>query len=120
MTGMSPGHPRMRAKASLRYHLMFIPAICFCLAAGWFELTRARSGREVAWVYVVEWPLFGVVFGYMWWHAVTEQDTRRPSPPRADHQRDIPEDDPGLRAWRAYLSELEQEDEGTDSAPGSG
>ena len=31
-----------------------------CLAAGWFELTRALGGREVAWVYAFEWPMYAV------------------------------------------------------------
>jgi hypothetical protein len=119
---MNPGQPTpipVWSRAALRYHLTFLPAICFCFAAGWFELTRARGGRTIAWVYVVEWPLFGIMFAWMWWHVLTDGGTRRPSPPQADHDRDIPEDDPGLRAWQAYLGELEH-DANTDRAPGSG
>ena len=41
-----------------------------------------------------------------------------PSPPSPARDRDIPEDDPGLRAWRAYLAE--HEGDNTDRAPGSG
>lgn len=104
----------------VRYHLMFAPAVCVCLAAGWFELTRAEGGREIAWVYAVEWPLFAVVLVFMWWHTVTDRGTRRPSPPLAEGDRDIADDDPGLRAWRAYLVELGHDDAKTDRAPGSG
>jgi hypothetical protein len=107
-------------REALRYHLAFGPAICFCFAAGWFELTRAQSGHFIAWVYVGEWPLFGIVLCFMWWRVVTEGDNRRPSPPRPRSNRDIPDDDPGLQAWRAYLDELGHDDTSTDRAPGSG
>lgn len=112
---------RVWSRENLRYHLMFAPAICFCLAAGWFELTRALHGHEIAWVYTFEWPLFGVLFAWMWWRVVTDRDTRRPSP-RSAHaaNRDIADDDPGLQAWRAYLAELGHDEETTDRAPGAG
>ncbi|MFZ2014388.1 MAG: hypothetical protein WAV00_11240 [Nocardioides sp.] len=106
------------SRPALRYHLAFFPAIAFCFAAGWFELTRAREGHTIAWVYVFEWPVFGVLFAWMWWHIVTGRDTRRPSPPSPASDRDIPEDDPGLQAWRAYLAE--HEGDNTERAPGSG
>lgn len=112
--------PRIWSQAMLRYHVLFVPPVCFCLLAGWFELTRALGGREVAWVYVVEWPLFGVLLGWMWWRVVTDRDVRRPSPPRGPSDRDIPEDDPGLRAWQDYLDGLAHDDASTDRAPGSG
>lgn len=106
--------------STLRYHLAFLPAVCVCLLAGWFELTRARGGREIAWVYAVEWPLFAVVLIFMWRRVVTDGETRRPSPPRPPGDGDIPHDDPGLRAWQAYLDALEHDDASTDTAPGSG
>jgi hypothetical protein len=115
------GEPmRPWSRRALRYHLAFAPAICFCLAAGWFELHRAREGRTIAWVYAVEWPVFGVVFGFMWWHIINGRETRRPAPPPSDRAREIPDDDPGLVAWRAYLAELGHDDTSTDRAPGSG
>jgi len=109
-----------RPRRALRYHLLFLPAVAFCLAAGWFELSRARGGHTIAWVYVFEWPLFGVLLGWMWWRVVTERDNRRPSPPRPSEHRDIADDDPGLQAWRAYLDELGHDENCTDRAPGSG
>lgn len=112
--------PKILTRQNLRYHALFLPVVCFCLAAGRFELTRARHGHTIAWVYVLEWPLFGVLFGWMWWRLVTERDVRRPSPPRAPGDRDIPEDDPGLRAWRDYLDALGHDGAGTDRAPGAG
>ena len=40
-----------------RLHLTLAIALPCCLAAGWFELTRALNGRAIAWVYAGEWPL---------------------------------------------------------------
>jgi hypothetical protein len=88
-----------------------------CLAAGWFELTRAMGGREVAWVYTFEWPFYAVAGSYMWWKiwhrnpqayagaaaSVSghgEQDAVRQAPER-------PDDDPELAAWQRYLANLE-------------
>jgi hypothetical protein len=89
-----------------------------CLAAGWFELTRALAGREVAWVYVFEWPLYGLVGTYMWWR-IWRPGTRadRPStrPQSRDRSRlvDRPAErvaeadvDQGLEAWQDYLARL--------------
>lgn len=112
--------PRVWTRSNLRYHAVFLPAVCFCFAAGWFEFTRARGGREIAWVYVVEWPLYGVLLAYMWWRVVTDRDVGRPSPPRGPSDGDISDDDPGLQAWRAYLAELGHDGASTDRAPGSG
>jgi hypothetical protein len=91
------------------------------LAAGWFELGRARGGREIAWVYTFEWPAFAALFAFMWWHLMTERPVRRPAPPRPGGEKgSIPDDDPGLLAWRRYLDELGHEETNTDRAPGSG
>ncbi len=108
------------ARTAVRHHVLFLSAVCFCLAAGCFELARARHGRQIAWVYAVEWPLFAVCLGYMWWHVVSGRATRRPSPPKPHGERDIPDEDPGLQAWRGYLDALEHDDDSTDRAPGSG
>jgi hypothetical protein len=107
----------------LLVHLPFLLAVCFCFAAGWFELTRARSGHTIAWVYTFEWPLFGALFAWMSWRVATDRTGRRPGPPGTrprSRGTDIPEDDPGLRAWRAYLDEGAQTVTDTDRAPGSG
>jgi hypothetical protein len=117
VTGRGPS--RRWTWESLRYAVLFVPAICLCLAAGWFELGRARSGRVIAWVYVGEWPLYGVLLAYMWWRIVTDRPTRRPSPPEGRGGQSIPDDDPGLQAWRAYLEDVGH-DASTDRAPGSG
>ncbi|MDQ6934080.1 MAG: hypothetical protein M3130_02090 [Actinomycetota bacterium] len=118
-TGREPVRPW--SVSALRYHVPFLLAVCFCFAAGWFELTRARAGHTIAWVYAFEWPLFGVLFAGMWWRIMAARDVRRPSPPGSGRAgRDIAEDDPGLKAWRDYLDDVGHDDTVTDEAPGSG
>lgn len=119
-SGRPAPRPTFWARQNLRYHAAFWPAIGFCLAAGWFELTRALRGHTIAWVYTFEWPLFAVLVAWMWWHVVTGRDVRRPSPPPRTGRGDIPADDPGLLAWRDYLDGLGHDGASTDRAPGSG
>jgi hypothetical protein len=103
----SASRGRRRRSSVIRLHLPFLIAVAGCLYAGWFELTRARAGREVAWVYAIEWPLFAILGTYVWWHLL------RDTPPRPT-LRDDPsaEDrsDPGLVAWQEYLAELHAAD----------
>jgi hypothetical protein len=91
----------------VRLHIPFLLAVTGCLYAGWFELTRARAGREVAWVYAVEWPLFAILGTYIWWRLLHDRP-RRPVVP--DDPRAIDRLDPGLVAWQEYLADLQAAD----------
>jgi hypothetical protein len=106
------------SRRAIALHVVVLLAFSFCWAAGWFELTRARAGHTIAWVYTFEWPFYAIALLYMWFRAVTERPTRAPAPWR--RSTDIPDDDPGLQAWRGYLAELGHDDTTTDRAPGSG
>jgi hypothetical protein len=102
---------------SVRKYLPLFLGLPGCLAAGWFELTRALGGREIAWIYTFEWPLYAVVGTYMWWQiwhrepaarsardsAVGRRHGRRIARPVSDRL----DDDPGLAAWQQYLANLE-------------
>jgi len=103
-------HGPGRWSAVVRLHIPFVIAVAGCLSAGWFELTRARAGREVAWVYAVEWPLFAIVGTYIWWRMLHESPAvpRRPAIP--DDPRAIDQLDPGLVAWQEYLAQLHAAD----------
>jgi len=46
-----------------------------CLAAGWFELTRALAGNELSWVYVFEWPFFAAFACRLWWRLLHEEES---------------------------------------------
>jgi hypothetical protein len=70
-------------------------------------LTRAQTGREVAWVYAVEWPLFAIFGTGVWWRLLHDSPPRRvvpDDPPATD------EPDPGLAAWQQYLAKLQAAD----------
>jgi len=48
----------------LKWLLVFIP-ICFVM--GFLELSRAFDGNRRSWLYVFEWPFFGLFIYYMYW-----------------------------------------------------
>lgn len=100
--------------AALRYHVPLLIGIVVCVAAGWFELSRAREGHTVAWVYAVEWPGFAVTGIVIWWRILTGRDGTRPGAPTlGSSEHDPSPDDPGLVAWRQYLSEVEANERAT-------
>lgn len=116
--------PRLSG-SNIRLHGGVLVGICVCLAAGWFELTRARGGREVAWVYVVEWPMFAVFGVYIWWRLWHEQRSAAGPPdwsraadeagvthtvPSDREEADPTRDDPQLAAWQRYLRNLHAAD----------
>ena len=106
----------------LRQYLPLVVGVPVCLGAGWFELTRALGGREVAWVYAFEWPFYAVAGTYMWWQVwrprprvLPEQLSRagptiRREPVRRVAAASLDDDDPGLVAWQRYLARLEAVD----------
>ena len=110
---------RTAVSTVLRLHLPMVLGVAVCLFAGWFELTRARAGHTVAWVYVFEWPAIAVAGVVIWWRLVTGHDAPRPGPADADEPDAAPGEDPGLAAWQDYLATLESD--GADGAdPASG
>ncbi len=38
-----------------------------CGLMGVWEFNRALGGNHLSWVYVIEWPFFGVFIYYMYW-----------------------------------------------------
>jgi hypothetical protein len=41
---------------------------------GVFEFNRALGGNNLSWVYVMEWPFFGVFLYYMYWKLTQPQE----------------------------------------------
>lgn len=58
-------------KPKLKWLLAFIP-ICFIM--GFLELARAFDGNNRSWLYVFEWPFFGLFIFYMYWKLSQPQD----------------------------------------------
>jgi hypothetical protein len=38
-----------------------------CLAAGWWQATRAMDGNALSYLYAIEWPIFAVAGVVIWW-----------------------------------------------------
>jgi hypothetical protein len=85
-----------------------------CLAAGWFEWTRALGGREIAWVYAFEWPLYAVIGVYMWWRIWHPRAPLEPldevQPTTSAPVPDVIEEDAELDAWQRHLAQLQAAD----------
>jgi hypothetical protein len=91
----------------VKLHIPFAVAVAWCLFAGWFELTRALAGREVAWVYAVEWPLFAILGTGIWWRQLHDRSPRRVVPDDSPAAEQL---DTGLVAWQEYLGRLQAAD----------
>jgi hypothetical protein len=53
--------------------LLFVP---FCVAATWWQITRAEDGNGLSYLYTFEWPVFALLGIYFWWQFLhTDYDT---------------------------------------------
>ncbi len=105
---------------ALRFHVPLVVGVSVCAFAGWFELSRARQGHTIAWVYVFEWPGFAIVGIYMWWRIITNADEpgrRRRASSSLEHELVAP-DDPGLAAWQQYLRDVQRRERVDDVEAG--
>jgi hypothetical protein len=84
-------------------HLALFAGLLLCATATAVEWRRAHEGHLAAWAYLVEWPVFAVAGGVIWWR-LTHPAPATPSRPRAD---DADADDPDLIAWRRYQRRIE-------------
>jgi len=41
--------------------------IAGCLAAGWWQATRAMDGNAFSYLYAIEWPIFALAGVVIWW-----------------------------------------------------
>jgi len=62
---MKIGHRKSADNASLVLGIGL--GIPLCLVLGVVELQRAFDGNRRSWVYVFEWPFFGIFIYYMYW-----------------------------------------------------
>ncbi len=53
--------------------LVFVPG---CAVAAWWQVTRAADGNQLSYLYMVMWPVFGLLGIFFWWLLVhTDYDT---------------------------------------------
>ncbi len=72
----SGGRPTTRGRwlspRAVLLHVTVLTVSSACLAAGWWQATRALGGNALSWFYSVEWPAFAVVAVVAWWHLIHE------------------------------------------------
>ena len=109
---------RLTGASAAKAHLTLVIGLGLCVAAFWFELSRAEGGNELSWAYVFEWPLLGIFVIYMWWKILHPGFTIRRSRERPGI---APEYQGMLEAWQGEVRKLEknrQNEETAGSAPG--
>ncbi len=68
---------RWFSRRALLLHLALFLLVAACLAAGWWQATRALGGNSLSWFYTFEWPAFAVIAIAAWWHLIHEEPEER-------------------------------------------
>ena len=104
---------------------MLVVWVPVCLAAFWWQVTRAFGGNSLSYLYSVEWPVFAVIGVVGWWLLLhTDPETagteglRRATAARADRPggdglaahplRRTEDEDEALAAYNDRLAALSQ------------
>jgi len=74
---------RWLSRRAIVLHVELVVLASGCLAAGWWQVTRALAGNGLSWFYSFEWPAFVVLGAWGWWHLIHED----PEAYRARKQR---------------------------------
>jgi hypothetical protein len=113
---------RWLSPRALLLHLCALLWVSGCIAAGWWQLSRALEGNSLSWVYTVEWPVFAVAGIAGWWALIhTDPATAQERADRRvfeEEQRAVaqgakrrPEDeDAQLAAYNDHLAQLAADD----------
>jgi hypothetical protein len=93
-----------------------------CMAAGYWQISRAVAGNPLSYLYAVEWPVFAIGGVIGWWlllHSAPvtaeEREHRRAFEARQRQtaqaaKRRPEEEDEALRAYNDHLAELAESD----------
>jgi integral membrane protein len=63
---------RWFSRRAVLLHLEVLVVAPACVAAGWWQATRALAGNDLSWAYSVEWPVFALLAVAGWWHLIHE------------------------------------------------
>jgi hypothetical protein len=58
---------RWFSKRAFSLHLGLVVFVPTCIAAAWWQITRATDGNGLSYLYAVEWPVFAILGVYFWW-----------------------------------------------------
>ena len=119
---------RWLSKRALGFHALVVLWVPGCLVAGWWQVNVALSGDHLAYLYSVEWPVFAVFGGVVWWHllhddpdsvglrglrrarAKAEAAGELPTPVNPETFRRREEEDEELAEYNEYLAALSATD----------
>jgi len=105
----------------LARHVVALVLAGGCLALGWWQLDRASSGNTLSWAYTLEWPLFALFVGWVWFRAArddvqtargedpyerTRPEAMRMPARQAARAAVVDDDDPENVAYNRYLAWL--------------
>ena len=86
---------RWFSRRALLLHVEFWLLALGCLAAGWWQVTRALGGNGLSWFYSIEWPAFALLAVWGWWHLIHEDpeayEARKHPPPDWDAPDGMPD-----------------------------
>jgi integral membrane protein len=64
---------RWFSRRAVMFHVEVVIVATGCLAAGWWQATRALAGNGLSWVYTIEWPVFALIAIGGWWFLIHEE-----------------------------------------------
>jgi len=62
---------------ALTFHVELVLFVAGCVAAAWWQASRALGGNGLSWFYTFEWPAFAIVAIAAWWHLIHEDPEDR-------------------------------------------
>ncbi|MDE3204383.1 MAG: hypothetical protein KGQ66_09165 [Acidobacteriota bacterium] len=78
-------------------HSATIAVVAGCVAAAWWQASRAMAGNGLSWFYTFEWPAFGLIALWGWWHLIHEDPEEYRARTQGTH-----EELPGLAAGASH------------------
>jgi len=58
---------RWLSRRAVFLHLGFLLSLPLCVAATWWQITRAEAGNDLSYLYSAMWPVFAILSVYFWW-----------------------------------------------------
>ncbi|HVT42111.1 MAG TPA: hypothetical protein VHD39_03940, partial [Acidimicrobiales bacterium] len=58
---------RWLSKRAVPLHLAALVVVPGCAIAAWWQVTRAADGNQLSYLYMVMWPVFGLLAIIFWW-----------------------------------------------------